>query len=252
MQAEWLFWAIAAALMAGCLGTVFAPLWRGAGRAERRASYDIQVHRDQLREIEADLARGVLSEAEAAATRIEVSRRLLAAADAEAGEAAAGAAPRRLTRRLAPALLVVAVLGTLGLYGWLGAGGLPDQPLAARLAEAAKARAARPGQAEAEALAARQAPPPQPAAASEDLGLVDQAADRRWRTGPTISRATGCWSAASRRSSAGRRRARPRSGWWRSSATRRPRPTWSISPRSASSPPAAMSRRRPRRRSAGR
>ncbi len=172
MQAEWLFWAIAAALMAGCLGTVFAPLWRGAGRAERRASYDIQVHRDQLREIEADLARGVLSEPEAAATRIEVSRRLLAAADAEAGEAAAGVAPRRLTRRLAPALLVVAVLGTLGLYGWLGAGGLPDQPLAARLAEAAKARAARPGQAEAEALAARQAPPPEPAAASQDLGLV--------------------------------------------------------------------------------
>ena len=63
MQADWLFWAIAAILVVGCLGTVFAPLLLGAGRADRRASYDIRVHRDQLREIDADLARGVLQRA---------------------------------------------------------------------------------------------------------------------------------------------------------------------------------------------
>ena len=55
----------------------------------------MQVHRDQLREVEADLARGVLSEAEAAATRIEMSRRLLAAAAAEAARRRPAPRPRR-------------------------------------------------------------------------------------------------------------------------------------------------------------
>ena len=104
MAADWLFWAIAAAAAALCLGAVLAPLLRGAARGERRASHDMQVHRDQLREIDTDLARGVLSEAEAAATRIEVSRRLLAAAEAEAAERAATTAPRTLRRAAPPPL----------------------------------------------------------------------------------------------------------------------------------------------------
>ncbi len=174
MQADWLFWAIAAVLVIGCLGTVFAPLLLGAGRADRRASYDIRVHRDQLREIDADLARGVLSAPEAAATRIEVSRRLLSAADAEAAESDATTAPRRLTRRLAPAMLALMLAATIGLYGWLGGGGLPDQPLDQRLAEAAKLRADRPGQAEAEAMVASQAAPAQPAATPQDLSLLER------------------------------------------------------------------------------
>ncbi len=173
MQADWLFWGIAAAVVIGCLGAVFAPLMRGAGRAERRASYDLQVHRDQLREIDADLARGVLGEAEAAATRIEVARRLLAAAEAESAEAAATTAPRRLTRLAAPAMMAVLALAAVGLYAGLGAPGLPDQPLGPRLAREAAARAHRPGQAEAEAMTARQAAvTPAPEASAEDQALV--------------------------------------------------------------------------------
>ena len=95
MQGDWLFWGIAAALAARLPRPRASPRCCAApAAAERRASYDMQVHRDQLREIDADLARGVLSEAEAAATRLEVSRRLLAAADAEAAEARRRA-PRR-------------------------------------------------------------------------------------------------------------------------------------------------------------
>ena len=173
MQADGLFWGIAAAVVIGCLGAVFAPLLRGAARAERRASYDLQVHRDQLREIDADLARGLLGEAEAAATRIEVARRLLAAAEAETAEAEATSAPRRLTRLAAPAMMAVLALGAAGLYAGLGAPGLPDQPLAPRLAREAAARAHRPGQAEAEALAARQGTvTPAPEASAEDQALV--------------------------------------------------------------------------------
>jgi cytochrome c-type biogenesis protein CcmH len=133
----------------------------------------MQVHRDQLREVEADVARGILSEPEAKATRLEISRRLLAAAAAESAEGAAGAAPDRVTRVAAPAMIVAALLATGGLYALLGAPGLPDQPLAARQAREAAARADRPGQAEAEAMAARAGAAGTPAdAGAEDLALV--------------------------------------------------------------------------------
>ncbi len=165
MQADVLFWGVAAIAMIGCLGVVCAPLLRRSGGGARRASYDMQVHRDQLREIEADLARGIVSPAEAEATRTEIARRLLASADAETREAATAPAPRSLTGLVAPALVLVTALATVGLYAALGAPGARDQPLAARQAREAEARAARPGQAEAEAMAAAQTPPPMPAPA---------------------------------------------------------------------------------------
>lgn len=169
MPTDWLFWGIAAAAAALCLGVVLAPIIfrpaRPAGRAARRSSYDLQVHRDQLREVDSDAARGVLSEAEAAATRIEVSRRLLAAAEAEAAERDAAAAPPRL-RWAAPAMIAALVAAGLGLYAVLGAPGAPDQPLAARQASAAEdarllamlqeALAGRPDDVEGHRLLARQ------------------------------------------------------------------------------------------------
>ena len=89
-----LFWGIAGLVIALSLLAMLAPLLRGGAGAERRASYDLQVYRDQLREIDRDLARGVLTEAEARGVRVELSRKLLAAADAEAAETEAGTAPR--------------------------------------------------------------------------------------------------------------------------------------------------------------
>jgi cytochrome c-type biogenesis protein CcmH len=171
MLAEWQFWAIAVAVVIGSLAIVFAPLMRGATRGTRRSSYDMQVFRDQLREIHADLARGVLGAEEAEATRVEVSRRLLAAADAEAAERAAATAPRLLSRRVAAAAVLVLAAATAGLYGLLGASDLPDQPHALRLAQAAAAHAARPRQAEVEAAIAREASTV-PDAGGEDAALV--------------------------------------------------------------------------------
>lgn len=174
MAQGWLFWGIAAVGLALVFGAVLAPLWRGVGRGERRASYDLQVHRDQLREVEADLARGVLTPAEAEASRIELSRRLLAAADAEAAEVAAAAAPRRFTRRAVPLLTLGLVVAAIGLYRWLGVPGLPDQPLAERSAEAADARANRPDQAAAEAMAAARPGAAAPATSASDAALVEK------------------------------------------------------------------------------
>ncbi|MFT3972363.1 MAG: c-type cytochrome biogenesis protein CcmI [Amaricoccus sp.] len=175
MAQEWLFWGMAAAGLVLALGVVLTPLWRGAtrgGRGERRASYDLQVHRDQLREVEADLARGVLTPAEAEASRVEISRRLIAAADAEAIEAGAATAPRRVTRVALPLLAIGLAGAALGLYRWLGVPGLPDQPLAERTAEAAVARANRPSQSAAEAMAP--AAPATPGPGPADAALIDK------------------------------------------------------------------------------
>lgn len=176
--------ALALALVVACV--VLAPLLRETARPERRASYDMQIYRDQLREIDADVARGVLSEDEAAGVRVEISRRLLGAADAESVEAAALAAPRALSRGVAIGCALALAAAAAGLYSTLGAPGRPDDPLAARLAAIAAQRANRPTQAEVEAIAAASPPAaptgspattgPEPPAGSEmtDLALVEQ------------------------------------------------------------------------------
>lgn len=172
-----LFWIIALVLVAGCLAVVFAPLLRGSGRGGARASYDMQVYRDQLREIDAELARGVLTAAEAEATRAEVSRRLLAAADAQEGDSGGSPAPRRLSRLAGAGLLIAFAALAGGLYASIGAPGFQDQPLAARMDRMAEARANRPDQAEAEAAFAASGQSGAPAISDlppEDVEMVEQ------------------------------------------------------------------------------
>ncbi len=168
------FWFIAAIGVLASLGLVFAPMLRGAGRGERRASYDMQVYRDQLREIDTDRRRGVLSADEAEATRAEIARRLIAAADAEAGEAGSAAAPARLSRMVAVALVLGVALASLALYARFGVPGFPDQPLAQRLAGGGLERAARPSQAEAEARAEASGLRPPVEIDPQSAGMVTQ------------------------------------------------------------------------------
>lgn len=124
------------------------------------AASDMAVYRDQLAEVDRDLARGVLTEAEAEAVRTEVSRRLL-----EADRRATVAARAGDGRMLPAAVVVVALVlaGSFLLYARLGAPGLADLPMTERLADLDAAAAARPGQEEAEARARDFLPrPPEP------------------------------------------------------------------------------------------
>ncbi len=145
------FWLIAGALalvVGGLMAQALVRARLGTGAAQ---AFDVQVYRDQLSEVERDLARGVLGQAEAERVRVEVSRRLLDADRAAAHTRSAVAAPRGLSR-LAAGVVVLAVLaGAVGVYWLLGAPGYPDLPLAQRIADAEAARAVRMGQAEAQA-----------------------------------------------------------------------------------------------------
>jgi len=116
------------------VAAILAVLWPLARRRSiARSGSDVAVYRDQLDEIERDRAAGLIEDKEAAAARIEVSRRLIAAVDAQpAADASAGATWRR--RAVAAVALVALPLIASTFYLSLGSPSLPDQPLASRLA----------------------------------------------------------------------------------------------------------------------
>jgi len=115
---------------------IFAVLWPLARRGQPlRSGSDVAVYRDQLDEIDRDRAAGRIEDSEATAAQVEVSRRLIAAADAQAAAAPAASATWR-RRGVAIAALVLLPLGAVALYLALGSPLLPDQPLKTRLAAA--------------------------------------------------------------------------------------------------------------------
>ncbi|WP_317624914.1 c-type cytochrome biogenesis protein CcmI [Rhodalgimonas zhirmunskyi] len=146
-----IFWITAAALAIAVTAIVLTALLRSKDAGEHPAAYDLRVYRDQLKEVERDLARGVISEADAERTRAEVGRRVLSA-DTQLKAARTGSAqPRGATIGLAVVVALVMVGGSAALYPQLGSPGKRDLPLALRIANSDAARADRPSQQEAEA-----------------------------------------------------------------------------------------------------
>src|ERR1700728_1276842 len=87
-----ILWLVFASMTAAATFVVLWPL----GRDPRlvRAGSDLAVYKDQLQEIDRDRAADLIGEAEAEAARLEVSRRLLAAADRKPSTFAASAPPK--------------------------------------------------------------------------------------------------------------------------------------------------------------
>ena len=127
-------WFGVALMTAAAVWAVLWPLARRGG--DLRGGSDVAVYRDQLAEIERDRASGLIAENEAAGAQVEVSRRLIAAADAQARAPADAVSATWRRRAVAVAALILLPLGAAALYVALGSPSLPDQPLAARLAGA--------------------------------------------------------------------------------------------------------------------
>jgi cytochrome c-type biogenesis protein CcmH len=114
-----LFWSIGAALAAVVLILIARPLLKG--RAEKRVSRrdaNISIYRDQLRELDADLAAGTLAQADYERVRRELEARLL-----EDAVAAPESAPPRSNRALAAALAAAIPALALGVYFFVGSPG---------------------------------------------------------------------------------------------------------------------------------
>ena len=166
-----LFYALAGALALITMLVLIRPLFTGRISAEPRGVRDARIYRDQLDEVERDLARGTISAGEAEGARTEVSRRLIAAAGRAETAVALGPAPRLYSRLMAGIALIAAPALALTLYLANGMPGQPDLPLAERPATET-AQAVRLSQAEAEAAYTPDPMPPLTGEQKEYAALI--------------------------------------------------------------------------------
>ncbi|SFA69941.1 cytochrome c-type biogenesis protein CcmH [Poseidonocella pacifica] len=167
------FW-ITSIILALVIGGLLAlALLRSRADAVPAESFDLKVYRDQLLEVDRDLARGVVAPEDAERVRAEVSRRILSADAALQEKGADRRGPFGLSRAVAAIIVLLVVGGTFALYSAIGAPGYSDQSLAARKADAESFRQSRPDQETAEAQVPSALPPlTEP---SEDyLSLMDK------------------------------------------------------------------------------
>lgn len=158
------FWLVAVGAIVAVGATLLRALYRPADDPRAAAEFDIRVYKDQLAEIDRDLARGTLPADEAGRLRAEVSRRLL---DADRALQSGPGPVSRGGLALAAGVVALALIGGVALYQRLGAPGYPDLPLAVRMELSDELRAARPSQSAAEAAA------PKPEAAPADPQFAD-------------------------------------------------------------------------------
>ncbi|MEM9350687.1 MAG: c-type cytochrome biogenesis protein CcmI [Pseudomonadota bacterium] len=139
------FWAVAA-ILTGVVALILArTAWVARENAEE-GSPDVEIYKAQLAEVDRDVARGTISEADADTLRTEIARRLLAADAAAQKEKDNERTPMGLTVVLA----LLTVGGAMGLYAVLGAPGYGDMPLQARLEQMEEMSRERPSQATAQ------------------------------------------------------------------------------------------------------
>lgn len=132
-----IFWIIVTGMALGAAALVALPLLRERRGAASRGAHALEVYRQQLAELEGELARGVILPDEAAGARLEIERRMLRA-DSETGQAQpAGAAAPGLSPRsskgyaLGVALLTPAL--AMGVYLLVGSPDMSPNRDAARV-----------------------------------------------------------------------------------------------------------------------
>jgi cytochrome c-type biogenesis protein CcmH len=110
------------------------------------ADFDVQVYRDQLTEVERDVARGVVPAEDATRIRTEISRRILVADSAAVTDMdPSDSSPPQTVMIWVLALVLIG--GSIMLYRTLGAPGYGDMALADRIIFAEELRKNRPDQA---------------------------------------------------------------------------------------------------------
>jgi len=168
-----LFWIVSLGL-AACVALVWALVMLRTRSVSGRLEEEIGIYRDQLAEVERDLARGLIEAGDAERLRTEIARRILEADRSRVQGDVPATAPRGLSRAVAGLLAVVMVGGSAGLYATIGNPGLPDRPLALRLAQIEEASATRPTQEDVETMMGSADPPPPENATPEYLANVAQ------------------------------------------------------------------------------
>ncbi|MFT4961384.1 MAG: cytochrome c-type biogenesis protein CcmH [Paracoccaceae bacterium] len=166
------FWIVVTMLVLTVSAMLALVLLRGRVGSEPAASYDLRVYRDQLREVDRDVARGIVAAGEADRVRTEISRRILAADAQVQAEVSGGGQSRPISLAVAGLLVTALVTGSLALYLMLGVPGYGDLSLSHRKEMAEQAREGRPSQQVAEETLPPQ--PPLQTLEAEYLDLIEQ------------------------------------------------------------------------------
>jgi len=133
-----IFWISAAVLTVGATLLVLLPLTRRVQAPVSDNQYDVEVYRDQLRELDADEKRGMIDLVSSEQARAEIGRRLLKSAKAVEDDKAIVRPKKSATREWLTLATVLAIpLISWGIYTKTGSPDLPAQPLAERLAKPA-------------------------------------------------------------------------------------------------------------------
>jgi len=127
------FWIIAVPILLAVTAALLWPMLRRRPAPGDAADFDVEVYRDQLRQIDKDHGEGLIDDREAEAARTEVGRRLLAA-DARRESTSEKAASRPEWNAVAAVGILVPVCALL-LYSDLGAPDLPGFPFSERSAQ---------------------------------------------------------------------------------------------------------------------
>lgn len=121
------------------MAAILLPLTARTHEVDDRDQYDLDVYRDQLKEIDHDRARGLLSETEADAAKLEIERRILVLADR--GNIDVQATKQKSSKALPIAVGVIVPVIAVGIYVQLGSPMQPDIPFASRDIPVQQARA---------------------------------------------------------------------------------------------------------------
>ena len=129
--AEIQLWIVVASLVILILGILLWPILLFKNDiSTKREDFDIKIYKDQLLEIEADLERGLLSQDQGEAARIEIKRRMLISSD---NDKKLGTLKTSDYGNFIPIIVSVsAPLAAMLLYLSLGKPAEPDQPFADR------------------------------------------------------------------------------------------------------------------------
>lgn len=126
-----MLWIAFGALTAAALAALVLPVIRAKRGGPGRAAYNLAVYQDQLREIDIDVERGVLSADEAEPARVEISRRMLDAGPAkdapteEFGGARSGRAVGAV--QLAGIAVIAVAIPAIAISTYVSRGS-PDEP----------------------------------------------------------------------------------------------------------------------------
>lgn len=124
-----MFWILAALMTAAVAIVLLVPLARRSQSAASEQDFDVEVYRDQLREIDRDVENNLISADEAEFARAEVGRRLIKVSR----ETERTSGPSSGTSWAGRAAVIILLPGlAIAGYLWIGNPGMPAQPFAAR------------------------------------------------------------------------------------------------------------------------